>query len=305
MMNWKRFLLPALLSVITLPSAAYAELRIFACEPEWAALAREVGGDKVNAFSATHVGQDPHYIRARPSLVSQIRRADLLFCSGAGLEAGWLPILMQRGAKSGIQPGKLGHLIAVDHVPVLEIPAVLDRRLGDIHAEGNPHVHLDPRNILILARELTNRLTMLDEENAAHYRKRLKNFETSWSRALEGWEVRAKKLSGMAVIVHHKSWVYLVSWLGLHQMATLEPKPGMPPTPSHLTALLKMSRGQSVKAIMRTPYDPANGSEWLATKTDIPAIVLPYTVARDAGPGALSQMFERTLSLLETARAKR
>ncbi len=302
---WKPFLLLALLAGMTLPTAAFGELRIFACEPEWAALAREVGGDKVNAFSATHAGQDPHYIRARPSLISKVRRADLLFCSGAGLEAGWLPILMQRGAKSGVQPGKPGHLIAVNHVPVLDKPAVLDRRLGDIHPEGNPHVHMDPRNILILARELANRFAVLDATNVVHYRKRLASFETSWSRALKGWEVRAKKLSGMAVIVHHKSWIYLVSWLGLRQIATLEPKPGLPPTPSHLTKLLKVSRGQSVKAILRTPYDPANGSEWLATKTGIPAIVLPYTVARDAGPGALARMFERTLVLLEAARAER
>ena len=302
---WKPFMLLALLSGMTLPTAAFAELRIFSCEPEWAALAREVGGDKVNAFSATHAGQDPHYIRARPSLISRVRRADLLFCSGAGLEAGWLPILMQRGAKSGVQPGKMGHLIAVNHIPVLGKPAVLDRRLGDIHPEGNPHVHMDPRNILTLARELTNRFTVLDDGNADHYRKRLTNFETSWSRALKGWEIRAKKLSGMAVIVHHNSWIYLVSWLGLRQVATLEPKPGLPPTPSHLTKLLKVSRQQTVNAILRTPYDPANGSEWLAIKTGIPAIVLPYTVARDAGPGALARMFERTLSLLETARAGR
>ncbi|CAN0587469.1 unnamed protein product, partial [Laminaria digitata] len=172
---------------MALPSPAAADLRVFACEPEWAALAREVGGEKVNAFSATHARQDPHHIRARPSLVAQIRRADLVFCSGADLEVGWLPLLMRRGAREGVQPGATGHLLAADHVPVLEKPTVLDRSLGDLHPGGNPHVHLDPRNLATLAAELSRRLSLLDAPNAGYYQSRLEAFQKNWQMAMDRW----------------------------------------------------------------------------------------------------------------------
>ena len=148
-----------------MPTPASADVKVFACEPEWAALAREIGGDKIVAFSATSHRQDPHHIRARPSLISRIRQADLVICSGGGLEIGWLPILMRRGAPVRVQPGQIGHLMAADHVTVLEKPAVVDRSLGDVHPEGNPHVHLDARNIIPLAREVARRLSQIDAAN--------------------------------------------------------------------------------------------------------------------------------------------
>ena len=295
----------AVLSGMALPSPAAADIRVFACEPEWASLAREIGGGKVDAFSATHAGQDPHYIRARPSLIARIRRADLLFCSGGGLEVGWLPILLQRGAPARIQPGQPGYLLATEHVTVLEKPKILDRSLGDIHPEGNPHVHLDARNMIPLARELSRRLALTDSGNKAVFTQRTAAFERSWDQALSGWKNRAARLKGMPVIVHHKSWTYLVEWLGLHQIATLEQKPGIPPTAGHLNDLLKLARSRTVKAILRTPYDSPDASKWLSEKTSIPAVVLPYTVSRDAGPGALRTLFEQTITLLEKANAER
>ena len=145
--------------------SAHATLQVFACEPEWAALASEVGGDKVVSFSATHAQQDPHYIRARPSLISKARRADLIICSGADLEIGWLPLLLER-AGSNVQPGRLGNLMAFHYVPLLEIPVVVDRSMGDVHPDGNPHIHLDPYNILRVAEELSDRLISLDGSNS-------------------------------------------------------------------------------------------------------------------------------------------
>ena len=138
-------LIAALSLVLSAASFAADNINILACEPEWASLAEELGGGHVKVFSATHAKQNPHFIRARPSLISKARRADMIMCSGAGLEAGWLPILIQKGS-SRIQPGKPGYFLAADFVPVLEIPTVLDRSLGDIHPEGNPHVHLNPHN---------------------------------------------------------------------------------------------------------------------------------------------------------------
>lgn len=302
-MNRAPFYLLATALGMALASPAIADLRIFACEPEWAALARDIGGDKVDAFAATHARQDPHHIRARPSLIARIRRADLVFCSGAGLEVGWLPLLMQRGARARVQPGQDGHLMAANIVPKVEKPAVIDRSLGDIHPEGNPHVHLDPNNILLIARELSRRLIKLDAANSDYYRKRMAQFEKGWAATIAALTSRASKLSGMRVIVHHKSYSYLIRWIGLKEVATLEVKPGIPPTASHLNRLLQIARTQNVKAILRTPYDPSTPSEWLSGKTGIAALMLPYTVGKDAGPGALATLFARSLALLEKAHA--
>ena len=294
----------AVVGGMALSSPATASVRVFACEPEWASLSREVGGDKVDAYSATHALQDPHHIRARPSLISRIRRADLVFCSGADLEVGWLPLLMQRGARGGVQPGTDGYMMAADHVPVLEIPTVVDRSLGDVHPGGNPHVHLNPENLIVLAKELSRRLIKIDPTNADYYRRRLVEFQTAWRTATDSWKSRVSKLSGMPVIVHHKSFTYLIEWARLKEVATLEVKPGLSPTASHLNGLLQTTRSQKVKAILRTPYDPADASEWLSAKTGIPGLALPYTVDRNAPPGALAKMFDRTITVLEKAHAR-
>jgi len=277
---------------------------VFACEPEWAALAHEVGGDKVDAYSATHARQDPHHIRARPSLISRIRRADLVVCSGADLEVGWLPLLMQRGARAGVQPGTDGYMMAADHVPVLEIPTVVDRSLGDVHPGGNPHVHLNPENLIILAKELSRRLMKIDPQNADYYQNRLAEFQSTWRTAIDGWKTRVSKLSGMPVMVHHKSYTYLIDWIGLKEVATLEVKPGIPPTASHLNSLLRSASTQKVKAILRTPYDPADASEWLSSKTGIVALKLPYTVERDAPSGSLAKLFDSSIAVLEKVHAE-
>ena len=273
-------------------------LTVFACEPEWAALADEIGGAQVKTFSATHARQDPHYIRARPSLIAKIRRADLVICSGAGLEVGWLPVLLQK-ANAQVQPGATGSLMAAELVPVLEVPVIVDRSQGDVHPEGNPHVHLDPYNILKVAEVLARRLETLDPANAAVYGSRLADFTQRWQAHIAQWETRAAPLRGKRVVVHHKAWSYLIAWLGLEEIATLEPRPGIPPTPSHLETLLLTVREQAPLAIIRTPYRSAEPSEWLAEKTGIPAVMLPYTVGGDAESGDLFALFERTLALLE------
>ena len=188
-----------ILAGAVLASPAMAEVRVFACEPEWAALAEAVGGGDVVVHSATHGAQDAHHVRARPSLIARVRRADVLFCSGAELESGWLPVLMQRGARRLIQPGQPGHIMAADHVPVLDRPDTIDRSLGDIHPSGNPHVHLDPRNVEILASELARRLERIDPDNADAYRSRLASFRAAWVEALGEWRGRIAGLRGMKV----------------------------------------------------------------------------------------------------------
>ncbi|MCY4230696.1 MAG: zinc ABC transporter substrate-binding protein, partial [Alphaproteobacteria bacterium] len=257
----KRTALAAALAVALLsPAAADAEVRILACEPEWAALAEEIGGDDVVVHSATHGSQDAHHIRARPSLIAKVRRASVLFCSGADLEVGWLPVLLERGAGRILQPGQPGHIMAADHVEVLEHPTVLDRSLGDIHPGGNPHVHLDPRNVSILGEVLADRLSRIDPERASAYWQRLISFQARWAEAMVGWRARADALDGMKVFVHHKAWVYLLRWAGLERVSALERVSGVPPTASHLAEVLELARNSGAKAILRAPYDPENAA---------------------------------------------
>ena len=290
------------LSGAALAPPAIAEVRVFACEPEWAALAEAVGGDDVLVHSATHGTQDAHHVRARPSLIARVRRADVLFCSGAELESGWLPVLMQRGARRQIQPGRPGHIMAAEHVVVLDRPETVDRSLGDIHPGGNPHVHLDPRNVEILASELVRRLERIDPGNADAYRSRLASFRTDWAEAMKGWRARVARLQGMKVVVHHEAWAYFLQWSGLARVASLEPLPGIPPSASHLQAVLERAREADAKAILRTPYEPRDASDWLSARTGIPVVELPFTVGGHPAADDLVALFDVTLTLLEEVR---
>ena len=278
-------------------SAAQAKVRVFSCEPEWAALAREIGGDKVQTFAATSARQDPHYIRARPSLIAKARVADLLLCSGAGLEVGWLPVLLQK-AGADVQPGADGYLMAADVALVLGKTATVDRRMGDVHPQGNPHVHLDPHNVALVGAELARRLSKIDAANAAYYQGRQRDFSSRWREAVARWEARARKLKGEPVVVHHKSFTYLLHWLGIREVAALEPRPGLPPTASHLQSLLHRLRNGGASMILRAPYDADDASEWLSAKTGIRMLVLPYTVGGDERSGDLFSLFDRTIELM-------
>ena len=294
----KRLLIAFAFALALLPlEAARAKINVFACHPEWAALAQEVGGENLEIFSATHAGQNPHYIRARPSLISKIRRADMVICSGASLEVGWLPLLVQK-AGGNVQPGKTGYMLAADFVETLEKPERLDRSMGDIHPEGNPHVQLNPRNILAVADELVSRLVVLDRENAGVYGENLRNFSARWKKAIRRWETEAAPLRGKYVVTHHQSWIYLIDWLGLRRAGTLETKPGIPPSGGHLRALVSEARDKGAFAIIRTVYDPDDASEWLSRKTGIPASALPQTVGAVEGTDDLFSLFDRIVEEL-------
>jgi zinc/manganese transport system substrate-binding protein len=284
-------------SLIAASFGVQAAVSVFACEPEWASLTKAIGGAHVRVVSATHARQNPHYIRARPSLIAAIRRAELLVCSGASLEAGWLPVLLKR-ASSELQPGGVGYLMATDHVAVLETPTTVDRSMGDVHPEGNPHVHLNPNNLIQIGRRIKEQLQKIDPDNKAVYAKRYADFERQWAVAIQRWTVQAAPLRGQTVIVHHKSLSYLLDWLGINTLASLEPVPGLPPTASHLNTVLKDSSRQPVLAILRTPYDPSDASEWMASKTRIPSVVVPYTVGGSDQSTDLKALFNHTIELL-------
>jgi len=291
------------LAAALLAMPAHAAVEVLACEPEWAALATELGGTLVNAESATTPQQDPHYIQARPSLIAKVRRAALVICSGADLEVGWLPLLLRQAGNAAVQPGQPGNLNAADYVELLDKPASVDRALGDIHPYGNPHLQTDPRNIAKVAAALADRLAMLDRANAATYQERYKDFAQRWQAGIERWTTALAPLKGKQVVTHHKGWVYLESWVGLVEVGNLEPKPGLPPSAAHLAELLEQVKGQQVAVIIRMTYEDAKASEWLAGRTSIPYVVLPHTVGSVPGAGDLFGMFDVLVKTLLEARS--
>lgn len=288
-----------LLCMLLLSRPALAQLDILACEPEWAALAKAIGGERVDVESATTAFQDPHRVQARPSLLSRARRADLLFCTGAGLEAGWLPLLIRRAGNPGIQPGQPGHLMAANHVELLGVPASLDRSLGDLHPEGNPHIHLDPRRVLQVADELVQRLVRLDGGGTAGFHLRHGAFRKRMQTAIEGWSIRAAKLEGRPVVVLHDSWLYLEQWTGLRKVATVEPRPGLPPSGAHLQNLVGIIGTEQPRVLLLGPADSRKSAGWLEDRTGLQALTLPFTVGGSPGSGDLFGLYDETLRLLE------
>ncbi len=289
-------LLGALLLAALAP--AHAALNIVACEPEWASLAKELGGDKVNTSSATSAAQDPHRIEAKPSLIARVRNADMLVCTGMELEVGWLPVLIQQSGNTKLAAGSPANFEAGRYITPLEVPSRLDRADGDVHAQGNPHIQQDPRNIAKVATAMAARLAQLDAANAKTYQDRLAQFNTRWTAALQKWDQQAKPLRGMLVVAHHKNMDYLWSWLGVKEVGTLEPKPGVEPTVSHLTELKAQLAAQPAKLVVRAAYEDPRASQWLSNQAKIPAVALPFTVGGSDKTQDLFGLFDTTVALL-------
>jgi len=284
------------LLLFTLPVSA--KVNIFACEPEWKSLAEALGGEYVSVYSATTAFQDPHYIEARPSLIAKTRQADLLVCTGAELEVGWLPLLLRQSGNASIQENEPGFFLAAAQVERIEIPTELDRSQGDVHASGNPHVHWDPYRLLTIAKALSKRLIIIDGDNAAGYQQRYRAFEAQWQKQIESWETHATQLNGKKVIVYHKNWSYLLNWLGIDIVGDLEPKPGIPPTSTHLASLLGKVRSTKADFILIANYQDDKGAHWLSEKVNIPVINLPFTIGGSEGANDLISLYNEVLMSL-------
>jgi zinc/manganese transport system substrate-binding protein len=294
------FLAVALLA-LALPSDA--ALKVFACEPEWGALASELGGDKVSVYVATTALQDPHRIEARPSLIARARSADLMVCSGSELEIGWVPLLLTQAGNSRIQPGSPGFLEASQQVTRIEIPKIVDRSMGDVHPGGNPHVHTDPRNIARVAGVLAERLTQIDPANAETYKARAESFQARWQAAIQRWERDGARLKDVPVVVYHRDFSYFIRWMGMREAGSLEPKPGIPPTPAHLAELVEQMKRAPAKVIVYSPYNDARAAQFLSQRTGVPATLVPFTVggsdrAKDLF-GLFDDMIERLLAAVK------
>ena len=295
----RRNILPGLLLIALLAVAnPAAALNVFACEPEWGALVDELAGELATVTVATTAFQDPHRLQARPSLIASARSADLLVCTGAELEVGWMPPLLLRSGNPNIQPGRPGNFLAADFVRRIEIPVRIDRAQGDVHPQGNPHVHLNPNNIARVAQALAARLQQLDPANARQYQTRATDFLDRWDAAVERWEIRGEVLAGKRLVAHHTSFSYLADWLDLEIVATLESKPGIPPSASHLATLLEQLQPAPPLAIVRTPYDNEKPSAWLSQRLAVPALLLPYTIGGNDRVNNLFELFEVTLTEL-------
>lgn len=291
--------------LMLLANPVHATLRVLACEPEWGALAQELGGGLVDVTVATTALQDPHQIQAKPSLIAKARNADLVVCTGAELEIGWLPVLLQQSGNPKVQYGQAGNFAAADYVRKLDVPSQVDRAQGDVHAAGNPHIQTDPRNIALVAKALGARLQQVDPSNSGQYVQRLSDFSQRWQQAIGKWTAMAAPLKGSLVVSHHKDFVYLYDWLGLKEVAVLEPKPGVEPTVSHLQRVLNSIKTTPPRMTLYAAYQDPKASDWLSKNAGVPAVKVAFTVGGTDGAKDLFGLFDDTVERLIAAGGKR
>ena len=276
---------------------------VFACEPEWAALVR-VYAPTARVHVATHAGQDPHHIEARPALIAQLRAADLVACTGAALESGWLPVLQQRAGNARAQEP----FFAADHVPLIDPQpgAIGTPWAGDVHAEGNPHLHADPRLLLKAGDALAQRLQREWPAEREAIERRRAAFAADWQARIVQWERRAAPLRGLKVAAQHTTFGYLWHWLGMQPLADLEPKPGMAPTPGHLQRLLEGLRREPPAAVVVAGYQDPRPARWLTGQLGpaVPLVVLPATVPEDAAADGLARWVDELVESMRRAAAR-
>ena len=298
MVHMRSSLIKLLVAVNTaIFSTSVMALNIFVCEPEWQALIAAHAPD-ANIYSATTMMQDPHFVQARPSLIAKMRKADMAMCSGAELEIGWLPMLQMKAANAQVRSTDKGLFFAAEHVDTLDKMANVDRSMGDVHSQGNPHLHFSPPRILAIAKALTEKLIQLDSDNSRDYQQQLERFSSRWTLASAKWQETASKLSGMKVIAYHSSFRYLFDFSGIEQVADLEPKPGLPPTSGHLAGLLKQANNSDITAIVIASYQDKRGANWLAEKSNLPVIVLPLSVGGNEQSNDLFSLYDNVFDLL-------
>lgn len=277
--------------ILTLPTeAAFAKVKIVATLPDLACVAREVGGPDAEVIALAYPSQDPHFVDARPHLVLALNQADMLLLTGLELEVGWLPTLITGSRNPRIQPGGPGGMTgffdASTVVSLKQVPQQrIDRSMGDIHPGGNPHYLADPRNAILVARGVADRLAAIDPENRAAYRQRAAALKQKWEQLAKSQPKRFAKLpvKRRQVVVYHQSLIYLLDWLGLEQVSTLEPKPGIPPAPGHVASVLGHMRALGASAIVQEMYWPTQISNFLCEKTGARLVVLPGGPAFEQG----------------------
>ncbi len=292
-------LLTAVLGLV--PITSFASLRVVTTVPDLAAIARAVGGSRVSVVSLSLPTQDPHFVDARPSLVLDLNRADLLLAVGLELEVGWLGTLQTGARNARIQPGGRGFLDCSQLVERLEVPrGPVDRSMGDIHPGGNPHYLYDPRAAVRVARGIAERLGELDPEGKPTYAAGLQRFTSDLEGARVGWEKRLTALRGMPVVSYHRSFPYLADWLGFQTVGFVEFKPGIPPNPNHIAQLIAQARTRRVQLLLQESYYPDASARLVADKVGARLVVIPAGTGLRAGQ-SYREHLEEIVGLLERA----
>ncbi|MSR81986.1 MAG: zinc ABC transporter substrate-binding protein [Candidatus Latescibacteria bacterium] len=276
------------------------KIHVVTTTPDLAAIARAVGGERVEVKAIARGDQDPHYLEAKPSYMSLVNKADLLIYNGLELEIGWLPLLIQGGRNPKVLSGQPGNLEASAGISVLELPSgEVDRSQGDVHPLGNPHYTLDPRNGLVIAQTIATRLQALDPGDAQTFSRNLKQFEQDLQQHLAQWEMRAKDLRGRRVVTYHKNLEYLANWLGLVVADYLEDKPGVPPSPRHIAELVGHMKRDNLAVILYANFQEAMAPERVASQANALALALPISVGGEPGIITYADLFETILGCLE------
>ena len=280
---------------------ALAKLRVVTSIETLAALAREVGGDRVDVQSLSHGYEDPHFVQAKPSLVVSLNRADVLIYVGLELEVGWLPPLVQQSRNAKIQQGMPGNIdcstaIHVEDIP--NVPADKLRAMGDIHPLGNPHYWIPPQDALAIAQLLAQRFAQLDPAGADTFRSRAADFGKRVEARNAEWLQRAASLRGAKVVSYHKSWSYVARWLGLEEVGYIEPKPGVPPSTQHTAMLIELMRKDGVKFVLEESFYPRNLPSLVAEKGGAKLAILPSDVGAEPKIKTYFDLVDAVLAVL-------
>jgi len=272
----------ALIAMAGSPSHASAQLRVVATTPDLAAVAREVGGDRVNVVALAKPTEDPHFVDAKPSFIVTLNRADALIEGGAELELGWLPPLLENARNGRIAAGAPGRIVASEGIRLLEIPTSFDRSKGDIHSLGNPHFMVDPVAAKIVARNIANHFAQLDPKSAATYNANLARFNLTLDAKLAEWQKLLAPYRGAKIVTYHRDFIYLAQRFGLSIVDELEPKPGIAPSPAHLAQVIGEMKRNNAKVILVQPFQNRKTAETVARQTGAAVLDTPQQ------PGAVN-----------------
>lgn len=266
-----------LVAIVAAPSSTRAadKLKVVATTTDLAAVARAVGGDNVDVTALARPTEDPHFVDAKPSFIRVVNQADVLIEGGASLEAGWLPPILDSARNPKISLGAPGRVVAAQGIALLEVPTQLDRSMGDVHPQGNPHFMLDPVAAKTVAQSITTAFCAVDNARCSNYQEGLDRFRTAIDAKVLAWQATLAPFKGTKIVTYHKDFDYFSERFGLEVIDTLEPKPGIPPSPTHLTELIPKMRAQHVRLILIEPYRERNNPDFVAEKTGARVLVLP------------------------------
>jgi zinc/manganese transport system substrate-binding protein len=296
----KRILLTLFFST-ALALGAHAKLNVVATLPDFGSLAREMGGDKIDLVVLAKATEDPHFVDARPSFVVSLRNADVLIDGGAELEIGWLPPLLQNARNPKIEIGKPGRVQASQGIRLMNVPAIATRAAGDVHALGNPHFMSDPIIAKAVAQHIAQSFSAVDSANAGVYNANYKKFEATINAKLQGWGAIMLPFQGQHVVAYHDSWPYFAHRFGLNIDVFLEPKPGIPPSPSHLTEVIGQIKAQHIKAIIVEPFHDRRIAETVARATGAKVVDFSQFPGGIPGTNSYAELINTLVSRLADA----